>query len=91
MNPIELLDIKICASHDEIHTTIDRPLFENGVWWLNVSNGKKMTVVQWEPGKARFGISAITENTSYGEGPDESCSDEDIEGTITRVMELLNT
>jgi len=67
---------------------LDPPLNPDGYWVLDCWEGGRQVVVEWREG-GQFGISRLTIDTGYGEGPDELLADEGL--AVDRAVQLLQT
>jgi hypothetical protein len=65
---------------------MDVPLYEDGVWYLDISFNGHEVVVGWSKATA-FGVSRITADIGLGEGHDEVYGSLDqVEGRITELL-----
>jgi len=72
LNPIQKLEQEVKNWYPQAQTRIDKPLFEEGVWWLDIDLNNERIVVQWNTKKSDdFGISKINDKNEYSSYPDE--------------------
>jgi len=70
-NHIETLKNRLASLYPMASLTMDQPFNSNGNWMLDIIVYGRLFVVSWSAlYVSDFGISTITEDTGYGEGPD---------------------
>ncbi|SIO59840.1 hypothetical protein SAMN05444166_6185 [Singulisphaera sp. GP187] len=89
MNPIERIKNDIAVRHPGLAISLDRPIDENGPWFLDVhrKGGRSPVVVEWRPERG-FGVSTPSDD-DYGSGPDEVYGN--VKAATDRVAELIRT
>jgi transcriptional regulator with XRE-family HTH domain len=88
MNQIENLRDELQRRFPDGTFRMSPPVRAEDQWTLDIRYKDRWLVVDWTP-PARFAVSSASENTLYGEGPDELYSDS--EETLIRIGELLAT
>jgi DNA-binding XRE family transcriptional regulator len=85
MTPIEQLQKRVEQRFGDAQCELDVPAAPEGRWFLDVSLGEQVLVVEWRPDRG-FGISTPV-NDAFGAGPDEVYPD--LESVWERVRALL--
>ncbi|MBX9719900.1 MAG: helix-turn-helix domain-containing protein [Candidatus Obscuribacterales bacterium] len=86
MNEIQQLQRFLLKAFSRARITLDEPIFENGVWSLNVFLPDYHLAVAWQTNKG-FGI-VSNDSHGYGESADEVY--DDLKSALPRVIQLLN-
>lgn len=86
MNSVERLEREILDCLDTVTTKVTGPASPDGKWHLDVSANGRWLVIEWDARDA-VGVSEVTNETGYGEGPDQVFPSF-VEGRA-RVRELL--
>lgn len=87
MNRIEELKEAIQGVLPAAEVSLERPLHEDGVWWLDVRLGKHAVAIEWKRSRG-FGVSSVPAE-GLGGGPDELYRE--AEAVVERVAHLLQT
>jgi hypothetical protein len=74
VNKIQLLEAMIKLALPDAIVELEIPDSPAKPWWLDVTVRGRHIVVEWRPQRG-FGVSLITENDGYGEGPDKVFED----------------
>jgi hypothetical protein len=69
MNEIQELEQQVRGLFPGAETKMDEPDEPPHPWWLDIKHSGKHFTVEWRPGTG-FGVSLVTAETAYGDGPE---------------------